>query len=82
MSLHLIRQLFAVKVFNSDCEHLIKHSSACLISTATDTAWLVGCQEEHPACKKRYLSGVRCRLSAYGPADAAASLNHVNSCLI
>ena len=40
---------------------------------------LVGHQEEHPACKNRvmrcwcrYLSGVRCRLFAYGPADATA----------
>ena len=37
---------------------------------------LVGRQEEHPACKNwvmrhwRYLSGARCRLFAYGPADA------------
>jgi len=41
---------------------------------------LVGYQEEHPACKNwvmrcwcGYLSGARCRLSAYGPADATAS---------
>ena len=40
---------------------------------------LVGRQEEHPACKNLvmrcwcgYLSGARCRLFAYGPADAAA----------
>jgi len=39
---------------------------------------LVGRQEEHPAYKKLmrrwcgYLSGARCRLFAYGPADAAA----------
>jgi len=40
---------------------------------------LVGRQEEHPACKNRvmrcwcgYLSGVRCRSFAYGPADATA----------
>ena len=38
---------------------------------------LVGRQEEHPACKNwvtrcwcGYLSGVRCRLFAYGPANA------------
>ena len=29
-----------------------------------------------------YLSGVRCRLFAYGPADATASQNAVTSCLI
>ena len=40
---------------------------------------LVWCQEEHPACKNwimtcwcGYLSGARCRLFAYGPADATA----------
>ena len=40
---------------------------------------LVGCQEEHPACKKwmmrcrrGYLSGARCKWFAYGPADAIA----------
>ena len=40
---------------------------------------LVGCQEEHQACKnwvtrcwRGYLSGVRCRLFAYCPADATA----------
>ena len=39
--------------------------------------FLVGCQEEHPACKNwmigcrcGYLSGTRCRLFAYGLADA------------
>ena len=40
---------------------------------------LVGCQEEHQACKNwvmrcwcGYLCGARCRLFAYGPADATA----------
>ena len=40
---------------------------------------LVGNQEEHPACKNRvmgcwcgYLSAVRCKRFAYGPADATA----------
>jgi len=40
---------------------------------------LVGHQKEHPACKNRvmrswcgYLSAVRCKLFAYGPADATA----------
>jgi len=42
---------------------------------------LVGRQEEHLACKRGvtgcwcgYLSGVRCGLFAYGPADAIAIL--------
>jgi len=40
---------------------------------------LAGRQEEHPACKKLiwcwrgYLSGVRCKWSAYGPADDTAT---------
>jgi len=48
--------------------------SACSAPTL-----LVGHQEEHPACKNwvmrcwcGHLSGVRCRLFAYGPADATA----------
>jgi len=50
---------------------------------------LVGRQEKHPACKHRvmmcwcgYLSGAKCRLFAYGPADATASQNPIISCLI
>ena len=50
---------------------------------------LTGRQEEHPACKKLsmrcwygYLSGVRCRLFSYGPADVTASPNPIISCLI
>ena len=50
---------------------------------------LVGRQEEHPACKnwvKRcwcgYLSPSRCKLFAYGPADANASQNPIISCLV
>ena len=48
-----------------------------------------GRQEGHPACKKNwvvrcwrgYLSAARCRLFAYGPADATASQNSIISCL-
>jgi len=47
---------------------------------------LVGCQEEHLACKNwmmrcwcGYLSGTRCRLFAYGPVDAAAVPNPTSS---
>jgi len=53
---------------------------------------LVGRQEEHLACKKTsdevlvWLSvwsvGARCRLFAYGLADASASQNPIISCLI
>jgi len=55
-------------------------------------ALLLGCQEEHPVCKKLsdevllwlsvWSEGVRCILFAYGPADATASKNPINSCLI
>ena len=41
---------------------------------------LVGCQEEHPVCKN-YLSGTRCRLFAYGLADATAIPNLIISCV-
>ena len=60
--------------------------SACAFSTLT---LLVGRQEEHLACKNwvmrcccGYLSGARCRLFEYSPADATASrclLPHLNS---
>ena len=57
--------------------------------TFSALALLVGHQEEHPACKKLsdevlvcYRSVARCRLLAYGPADAAASHNPVSSCLV
>ena len=50
---------------------------------------LLGHQKEHPAYKDwvtrrwcGYLSGARCRLFAYGPADATASQNFINSRLI
>ena len=50
---------------------------------------LVGSQEEHMACKNwvmrcwcGYPSAARCRLFAYGPADAIASQNSIISCLI
>jgi len=50
---------------------------------------LVGCQEEHPACKKlsdevlMWLSaGTEVEMFAYGTADATASQNSVISCLI
>jgi len=50
---------------------------------------LVGRQEEHLACDNWVvrcwcgcLSGVRCRLCAYGPADVTASQNPIISCLI
>jgi len=49
----------------------------------------VGRQEEHPACKNcvmtywcGYLSGVRCKLFAYGQADATAFQNAIVSCFI
>ena len=51
----------------------------CTCSAFSALTLLVGHQEEHPACKHwlmrcwcGYLSGARCRLFAYGPADATA----------
>ena len=48
---------------------------------------LTGCHKEHPACKNwvircwcGYLFGTRCRLFAYGPADATVSQNPIISC--
>jgi len=58
-----------------------KESKSLVFVSATFSALtlLVGHEEEHPACKYSvvrcwcgYLSGARCRLFAYGPADATA----------
>jgi len=50
---------------------------------------LTGRQEKHPTCKNwvmrcwcGYLSGARCRLSAYDQAHATVSKNPIISCLI
>jgi len=65
----------------------INKSEFCALFSALPL--LVGLQEEHPASKNLvmrcccgYLSGARCRLFAYGPADATASPNPIISCLI
>jgi len=62
-------------------------TGTCLQYCYTVGLW-VGRQEEHPACKNRvkkcwcgYLSGVRCRLFAHGPADATVYQNPIISCL-
>jgi len=51
------------------------------MSAFTALTLLVGHQEEHPACKNwvmrcwhGYLSGVRCKWFAYGPADATVTV--------
>jgi len=51
-----------------------------VLNTASSLTLLVGCQEEHPTCKKLsdevlawYLFGTRCKWFAYGPADAIAT---------
>ena len=61
----------------ADFYNVHKHSPAIACSALT---LLVGRQEGHPACKNwvvmywwRYLSGARCKLFAYGPADATAT---------
>jgi len=53
----------------------------CSIIAFSALTLLVGRQERHPTCKKNwvvrywrgYLSGVRCKWFAYGPADATAT---------
>jgi len=69
-----------------DIAVLYLQGSALAFSTLT---LLVGRQEEQPVCKNwlmrcwcGYLSGARCRLFAYGPADATASQNPIISCII
>ena len=61
----------------------------CVYIAFSALTLLVGHQEEHLACKNfvmrcwcGYLHEVRCRLFAYGPADATASQNPIISCLI
>jgi len=54
--------------------------SAVFVESSPALTLLVARHEEHPACKNfcvmrcwcGYLSGARCRLFAYGPADATA----------
>jgi len=64
------------------CDHrhqLLEMSTGRQWSAFSALTLLVGRQQEHPACKNwvmwcwcGYLSGVRCRLFAYGPADVTA----------
>jgi len=46
-----------------------------MISAFSALMLLLGHQEGHPACKSwhGYMSGTRCKWSAYGPADATAT---------
>jgi len=55
-----------------------------IVTAVSALALLVGCQEEHPEQwgVGVVMSGARCRLIAYGPADATASQNPIISCLI
>ena len=64
--------------------YLLHYLISCFMPLAAFSTLilLVGRQEEHPACKNwvmrcwhDYLSGARCILFAYGPADATASQN-------
>jgi len=69
---------------------LMRHST--LPSIFSVLTLLVGHWEEHPACRnwvmrcwRGCLSGARCRLFAYGPADATATQNPIGphiSCFI
>jgi len=58
---------------------LIAESTSLFLGVVIALTLLVGHQEDHPACKNwamrcwcGYLSAARCRLFAYGPADATA----------
>ena len=72
------------------CSLALKQFCPLVIMVMPSVIWLlVGHQEEHPACKNwlmrcwcGYLSGVRCRLFAYSPADVTVFQNPTSSCLI
>jgi len=73
---------------SSSCYKLFSETWAFLVLNCIHNL-LVGHQEAHPArknwvmrCWYGYLSAARCRLFAYGPADATASPNPIISCLI
>jgi len=61
--------------------------SALIFAFSALTVLFVGCQEEHPSCKKKwvmrcwrgYLSGERYKWLTYGPADGTATLSSLAS---
>ena len=91
-------QITAILYLKQHCQwahHCMFYKWAVLSTDVTELCafsalmLLVGHQEEHPVCKNwvmrccySFLSGARCRLFAYGPADATASQNPIVSCLI
>jgi len=69
--------LWAVAYWNYDLFNICCSTVLCFVVSALTL--LVGHQEQHSACKNwvmgccsGYLSGARCRLLAYGPAEAVA----------
>ena len=79
----LLRQNISFYCFSSE------NNFSFISTSSSPSVLLVERQEEHPVrknwvmrCWCGYLSGVRCRLFAYGLADATASQNPVISCLI
>jgi len=89
--LHFSKQLL---VLSTDSVSVLRRLCCFQFSAYISIAFsaltlLVGRQEEHLACKNwvircwcGYMAGARCRLFAYGPADATASQNPIISCLI
>ena len=66
----------------SSAKLLMSYSTECHGNAFSALTLLVGHKEEHLACKRcwcGYLSGVRCRLFAYGPADMLLSRNPIIS---
>jgi len=77
----------SVKALKAHSQDSIMHNKRTETFAFSASTLRVGRQEEHPACKNSvmrswcgYLSGARCRLFAYGPADATASQNPIISC--
>jgi len=66
----------------SECPNSIFSHCSAFETAFNALTLLVGYQEEHMACKNvmrcccGYLSGARCRLFAYGPADALLPKTH------
>ena len=72
----------AVNFYIFEYSHFVIFSLCVYLVVFSALTLLVGRPEEHPACKNLvmrcwcgYLSGARCRLFAYGPADATAFPN-------
>jgi len=72
-----LKSVFVCKNFNQKPTIFFKNMTGVFYLAFNALMLLVGWQEGHPACKKRWDGGVvmyesRCRF-AYGPADATAT---------